>query len=103
MTIGDVPGRKREDILRLAARRGAHNVRVFGSVARGDAHARSDVDLLVDVEPGRSLLDVVGLRQELEDLLRCEVDLLTDGGLSPYLRDRIPREARPLRRTTART
>src|SRR5260221_7284974 len=103
MTIGDVPGRKREDILRLAARRGAHNVRVFGSVARGDAHARSDVDLLVDVEPGRSLLDVVGLRQELEDLLRCEVDLLTDGGLSPYLRDRILREARPLRRTTART
>jgi predicted nucleotidyltransferase len=96
MTVGDLLVKKREDILRLAARRGAHNVRVFGSVARSEAHAGSDVDFLVDVEPGRSLLDVVGLWQDLEDLLRCKVDLVTDGGLSPYLRDRILREARPL-------
>jgi predicted nucleotidyltransferase len=96
MTVGDLLVKKREDVLRLAARRGAHNVRVFGSVARSEAHAGSDVDFLVDVEPGRSLLDVVGLWQDLEDLLRCKVDLVTDGGLSPYLRDRILREARPL-------
>ena len=96
MTVNDVLGQKREAILRLAAKRGAHNVRVFGSVARGEAHAGSDVDLIVDVEPGRSLLDIVGLWQDLEDLLHCKVDLLTHGGLSPYLRDRILQEARPL-------
>jgi predicted nucleotidyltransferase len=86
----------RADVLALAARRGARNVRVFGSVARGDAGPMSDVDLLIDVEPGRSLLDVVGLWQDLEALLGCKVDLVTDGGLSPHLRDRIHAEARPL-------
>lgn len=96
MTIDDLLGEKRSDILRLAAIRGARNVRVFGSVARGEAHVGSDVDLIVDVERGRSLLDIVGLWQELEDLLHCKVDLLTEGGLSPYLRDRILQEARPL-------
>ncbi len=96
MTINDVLEEKRETILRLAATRGARNVRVFGSVARGEAHAGSDIDLVVEIEPGRSLLDIIGLWQELEDLLHCKVDLLTDGGLSPYLRDRILQEARPL-------
>lgn len=87
---------RRADVLALAARRGARNVRVFGSIARGDAGPTSDVDLLVDVEPGRSLLDVVGLWQDLEALLGCKVDLVTDGGLSPHLRDRILVEARSL-------
>lgn len=86
----------REEILRLAAVHGARNVRVFGSAARGTATESSDVDLLVDMEPGRSQLDLVAFWQELEDLLARKVDLVTDGGLSPYLRDKIAAEARPL-------
>jgi len=86
----------REEILRLAAAHGARNVRVFGSMARGTATPASDVDLLVDMEPGRSQLDLVALWQDLEDLLACSVDLVTDGGLSPFLRDRIEAEARAL-------
>ena len=65
----------------MAATRDAYNLRVFGSFARGEAHAWSDVDLLVDVEPGRSLLDIVGRWQALKDLLHCRVDLLTERGL----------------------
>jgi len=87
---------KREEILRITARHGARNVRLFGSWARGDATADSDVDLLVEVDAGRSMLDVVALWQELTELLACDVDVLTDGGVSPYLRDRIYAEARPL-------
>ena len=86
----------RDAILRIAAEHGARNVRVFGSAARGDAGPESDFDFLVDMEPGRSLLDVVGLSQELEELLLRRVDVLTDGGVSPYLRDRIYAEAEPL-------
>jgi predicted nucleotidyltransferase len=86
----------REAILRLAAAHGARNVRVFGSMARGTATPESDIDLLVDMEPGRSQLDLVAMWQELEDLLARKVDLVTDGGLSPYLREQIEAEARPL-------
>ncbi len=86
----------REEILRYAAEHGARNVRVFGSMVRGEAHATSDVDLLVEMEPGRSLLDLVGLWQDLEDLLGTEVDVLSDGGVSPHLRERIYAEAVPL-------
>ena len=83
-------------ILELATRHGARNVRVFGSMARGDATPASDVDFLVDVEPGRTLLDVIALEQDLEDLLGRSVDVVTDGGLSPYLRTRILSEATAL-------
>ena len=86
----------REAILRLAAAHGARKVRVFGSVARGTATPASDIDLLVDMEPGRSQLDLVALWQDLEDLLARKVDLVTDGGLSPYLREQIEAEALPL-------
>ena len=96
MTAAEVLRARRKDVLRLASARGAHTVRVFGSVARGEAGADSDIDLLIDVEPGRSLLDVVGLWQDLEALLGRRVDLLTEAGLHPYLRERILREARPL-------
>jgi hypothetical protein len=65
-------------------------------MARGTATPASDVDLLVDMEPGRSQLDLVALWQDLEDLLARKVDLVTDGGLSPYLRGQIESEARPL-------
>lgn len=84
------------DILRVARSHGAVSVRVFGSRARGDATPGSDLDLLVGLAPGRSLLDVVAIRQDLEDLLGYSVDVVTEGGLSPYLRDRILSEARTL-------
>jgi predicted nucleotidyltransferase len=88
--------RNREAILRIAAQHGARNVRVFGSVARGDDRADSDLDLLVEMEDGRSLLDLVGLEQQLEDLLGRDVDVLTDASLDPALRRRITAEARAL-------
>jgi predicted nucleotidyltransferase len=87
---------RRSDILRYAAGHGARNVRVFGSVARGEGIGHSDIDLLVEMEPGRSLLDLVGLSQDLEDLLGARVDVLSDRGLSPHLHDRIHRDALPL-------
>lgn len=93
MTRIDSLRARRDEILRLAARHGARNVRLVGSIARGEETPESDIDLLVDMEPGRSLLDLVGLWQDLEDLLQCRVDVLTDGGLSPYLQDRIHAEA----------
>jgi predicted nucleotidyltransferase len=68
-------------------------VRVFGSVVRGESDALSDVDLLVEMEPGRSLIDLVGLWQDLEDMLGTTVDVLSDGGVSPHLRERIYAEA----------
>lgn len=96
MTTAGMLKAKRDEILRLAARHGASNVRVFGSVARGEAGARSDVDLLVEMEQGRSLLDLIELNQELETFLERKVDILTDEGLSPYLEQRIHAEAIPL-------
>jgi uncharacterized protein len=87
---------RRREILEYAASHGVQNVRVFGSAARGEADTTSDVDLLVEMEPGRSLLDLVGLWQDLEDLLGTHVDVLSDGGVSPHLRERIYAEAVPL-------
>jgi len=86
----------RQKILDAAARRGVRNVRVFGSVARGDDQTNSDIDLLVDVEAGRTLLDVIGLEQELQELLGRRVEVLTEKGLSPYLQQRILAEATSL-------
>ena len=86
----------RRAILEAAARHGARNVRVFGSTVRGNDGPKSDVDLLVDVEPGRSLLDVIALEQDLEELLGRRVEVLTDGGLNPYLQERILTEAQAL-------
>lgn len=87
---------RREEILGYAAEHGARNVRVFGSIARGEPAAGSDVDLLVEMEPGRSLIDLVGLWQDLEDLLGTHVDVLSEGGVSPFLRERIYADAMPL-------
>jgi predicted nucleotidyltransferase len=69
---------------------------VFGSIARGEPGAGSDVDLLVEMEPGRSLIDLVGLWQDREDLLGTHVDVLSEGGVSPFLRERIYADAMPL-------
>ena len=87
---------KREDILRIAANYGASNVRVFGLVARGEAGAEGDVDLLIDLEPGRSLLDHVALLQDLEDILSLKVDVVNAKALHHCIRDRVLREATPL-------
>jgi hypothetical protein len=86
----------RAEILNLALRHGARNVRVFGSRARGEAAESSDLDLLVTLGEGRSLLDLIGFKQELEDLVHRPVDVVTEQALSPYLRDRVLSEAIPL-------
>jgi len=88
--------RQRDAILAAAARHGARNVRVFGSVARGEADAASDVDILVEMEPGRSLLDLGGLLVELRDVVGRPVDVVTPGGLRDRIRARVLREAVPL-------
>lgn len=86
----------REAILALAQRYGARNVRIFGSAARGDDHPDSDIDVLVDLEPGRSLLDQTGLWLDLQELLGRRVDLVVEGGISPYMEKGILAEARQL-------
>jgi len=96
MGIEELLKDRREDILRLAAQHGAHNVRVFGSVARGEARPDSDVDLLVEMEAGRSLLDLGGLLMDLQALLGREVDVVTDKGLRERIRTRVLQEAKPL-------
>lgn len=92
-TLAELVKEKRADILALAAKHGARNVRVFGSVARGDADQQSDIDFLVQMEPGRSLLDLGGLQYDLEQLLGCRVDVVTEQGLKARLREEILSEA----------
>jgi predicted nucleotidyltransferase len=92
-TLAELVKEKRADILALAAKHGARNVRVFGSVARGDADEQSDIDFLVQMEPGRSLLDLGGLQYDLEQLLGCRVDVVTEQGLKARLREEILSEA----------
>jgi predicted nucleotidyltransferase len=87
---------RRTQILALAERYRAGDVRVFGSVARNENSEESDVDLLVKTKRGCSLFDLGGLLEDLKDLLRCEVDLVTEDGLKPRLRDRVMAEAKPL-------
>ena len=84
---------KREEILRVATAYGARNVRVFGSLSRGDARPKSDLDILVELEPGRSLIDLIAVKQDLEDLLGCEVDVVTEAAISPYIREQVLKEA----------
>ena len=86
----------RAEILAIAARRGARRLRVFGSVARGDGGPTSDVDFLVEFEPGRSLLDFGGLVADLEELLDCKVDVVSEPALRPRFRERVTKEAIPL-------
>ncbi|MEN6611232.1 MAG: nucleotidyltransferase family protein [Methanoregulaceae archaeon] len=94
--IYDVLVRKRTEILSLAERRGAKNIRIFGSVARKEARADSDIDLLIDLDPDRSLLDVGGLAMDLTQLLNHPVDVVTEAGLRDRIRARVLQEARAL-------
>ena len=89
MAIDVLLREKREQILQIAQKHGARNVRVFGSVAKGKVRAGSDVDLLVEMEPGRSLLDMIAIKQDLEDLLGRKVDVVTEAAVSPYIRESV--------------
>lgn len=96
MTADQILRTRRDEIVPLAARYGAHNVRVFGSVARGVADEQSDLDLLVDLDPDRSLMDLGGLLMELQDLLGIRVDVMTERGLRPRIREAVLKEAIPI-------
>ena len=86
----------RKEILETAKRNGALNIRVFGSVARGDNRPDSDIDFLVNLESGRSLLDLARLLRELNTLLGHPVDVITESGLRPRIKSQVLKEARPL-------
>ena len=96
MALDELLKQEREEILRIAARHGARNVRVFGSVARGEADEQSDIDLLVEFEPDRSLLDHAALWLELQEALGRKVDVVSDRGIKPRIRERVLQEAIPL-------
>jgi hypothetical protein len=87
---------KRKHLLSIAAKYGARNVRVFGSLARGEADEQSDVDFLVEMEPGRSLLELGGLQVELEALLGWPVDVVTEKGLKARIRNQVLAQAVPM-------
>lgn len=96
MNVYEILAAKREEILQIAAKYGAYNIRIFGSVARREADVNSDVDFLVEMEPGRSLFDLGGLLMELQEILGCEVDVVTEKGLRSRIRERVLNEAVPL-------
>lgn len=96
MNVTTVLKENRQEILKVAERHGATNVRVFGSVARGEADEASDIDLLVTFAPEASLLQHAALIRELRELLGCSVDVVDDEGLRPRMRDRVLNEATPL-------
>lgn len=96
MNRRDVLKDKRKEILRIAERYGAKNVRIFGSVARGDVGPDSDVDFLVDLEPGRNLFDLGGFLYEVQELLGVSVDVVTENGLRDHVRPSVLRDAAPL-------
>ena len=87
---------RRDELIALASKHKAENLRVFGSVARGEANENSDVDLLVHFQAGASLFDLIHLIDDTSALINTKVDVVSDGGLSPYLAKRILAEARPL-------
>jgi predicted nucleotidyltransferase len=93
MRIDDAVKEKRLEILSIAVRYGGKNVRLFGSIARGTATESSDLDILLEMERSGSLLDLVAIKQDLEDLLGSQVHVVTESSLSPYLRDEVLKEA----------
>ena len=95
VTLDTIRREKRTEIVRLGELYGARNIRVFGSVARGDNHETSDVDLLVEMDQGRTLFDLAGFVADVQDLLGVHVDVVTVGGLR-YLRTRVLAEAIPI-------
>ena len=96
MASDEILRKNRQQILAIAKKYGAYNVRIFGSLARGEARPESDIDFLVEMEPGRSLFDLGGLLYDLEQLLGVEVDVVTEKGLRARLREKVLQEAIPL-------
>jgi len=96
MNIQKILKKKREEILKICGKYGAYNVRIFGSVARGEADELSDIDILVEFEPGRTLFDHAGLMLELGKVLGCKVDVVNQKGLKPRIKERVLKEAIPL-------
>jgi len=96
MKIEELLKAKREEILQIAAKHGAYNVRVFGSAARGEASENSDIDLLIDVKENHSRWFPGGLLADLEDLLGCKVDIVIENGLHQLIRERVLQEAVPI-------
>ena len=96
VTLDILRQQNRPEILRLAERHGCRNVRVFGSVATGENRPDSDVDFLVDLEPGRTWFDLGGFLSDLHDLLKVEVDVHDSRAIHPYIRERVLAEAVPL-------
>jgi len=93
MGIPEIIQDRKEQILALAARYGASNIRIFGSVANGTADENSDIDFLVDMEKGRSLFDLGGLLMDLQELFNRKVDVVTEKGLHERIRERVLRQA----------
>jgi uncharacterized protein len=96
MAVSNLIEKKRDEIIRIAAKHGADNVRLFGSAARGEAGPSSDVDFLVEMKRDHSPWFPAGLTLDLEDLLGCRVHVVTPQALHPYIRERILKEAAPL-------
>jgi uncharacterized protein len=96
MTQLDLLSTKRNEILALAQKHGVKKISIFGSVAKGEAHSSSDIDFLVEMKDGRTLLDLGALQIELQELLGVEVDVVTPNGLRPRIRDQVLGDARPI-------
>jgi predicted nucleotidyltransferase len=93
MNLSQLIQQKRRQILEIVQGHGASNVRLFGSVARGETTETSDLDLLIEMAPERTLLDIIAIKQDLEELLGCQVDVVTEAAISPYLREKVLLEA----------
>jgi len=93
MKLGRTLEKRKGEILRISSQHGARNVRIFGSRAREGSSETGDLDLLVEMKPNSSLLDLIAIKQDLEDLLGCKVDVVTESSLSPYIKDEILKEA----------
>lgn len=93
MSLGNLIKSKQKQIIDIGRKYGASNIRLFGSVARGESNAHSDIDFLVTMKRGSSLLDIIAIKQEIEDLLGAQVDVVTEASISPYIREEVLREA----------
>jgi predicted nucleotidyltransferase len=93
LKISNIIKSRRKEILDIANTFGAKNIRVFGSMARGEENPESDIDIIVEMEEGSSLLDIIAIKQDIEELLGRKVDVVTEASLSPYIRDAVLREA----------